>query len=234
MISKKLPIVVLISGYGSNLQAIIDVIEQGLAAEIRAVISNNIDTYGIERAKKYYIPTEIISHNNFTKRSCFEQILQKTIDKYHPKLIVLAGFMRKLSCDFVSYYEGRILNIHPALLPKYPGLNTHARVLAAGDSEHGVSVHYVTEIVDRGPIICYAKILVSSHDTLKSLRARVNAIERIIYPQVLSWIIDRRLKLVGDKVFLDQEILPKNGKQIKLKASNTTGKRNPLWEKILI
>lgn len=123
--------------------------------------------------------------------------------------------MRKLSYDFVNYYEGKILNIHPALLPKHPGLNTHAHVLAVGDCEHGVSVHYVTEIIDGGPIICQAKLLVSSHDTSKSLRIRVNAIERIIYPQVLSWITAGRLTLAENKVFLDQEILPKNGKQIK-------------------
>ena len=214
MIFRKLPIVVLISGNGSNLQAIINAIEQGLVVEIRAVISNRADAYGLERAKKYCILTEVIPHDNFVKRSSFEQILRETIDKYHPELIVLAGFMRKLSGDFVKHYEGRILNIHPALLPKYPGLNTHAHMLAAKDREHGVSVHYVTETIDGGPIICQSKLFVASCDTLKSLCTRIHALEHIIYPQVLLWIATRRLTLVGDNVILDQGILPKTGKQL--------------------
>ena len=191
MASKKLPIVTLISGNGSNLQAIIDALAQGLAVEIRAVISNCEGAYGLERAKKYHIPREVIPHHSFSKRSSFEQILQKTIDKYQPKLIVLAGFMRKLSEDFVNHYEGRILNIHPALLPKYPGLDTHARVLAAGDREHGVSVHYVTKTVDGGPIICQAKLLVLPDDTSESLQARIHTLEHILYPKVLAWIAAR-------------------------------------------
>lgn len=208
MTSKKLPIVTLISGNGSNLQAIIDALEQGLAVEIRAVISNREDAYGLERAKKYHIPREVIPHHNFSKHSSFERILQKTIDKYQPELIVLAGFMRKLSGNFVLHYEGRMLNIHPALLPKYPGLDTHARVLAAGDREHGVSVHYVTKTVDGGPIICQAKLLVLPDDTSESLRARVHALEHIIYPKVLSWIAARSLSLEGNRVLLDNEMLP--------------------------
>lgn len=208
MTSKKLPIVTLISGNGSNLQAIIDALEQGLAVEIRAVISNREDAYGLERAKKYHIPREVIPHHNFSKHSSFERILRKTIDKYQPELIVLAGFMRKLSGNFVLHYEGRMLNIHPALLPKYPGLDTHARVLAAGDREHGVSVHYVTKTVDGGPIICQAKLLVLPDDTSESLRARVHALEHIIYPKVLSWIAARSLSLEGNRVLLDNEMLP--------------------------
>ena len=216
MTSEKLPVVVLISGNGSNLQAIIDALEQGLAVEIRAVISNCEDAYGLERAKKYHIPTEVISHHDFAERSSFEQVLRKTINKYQPKLIVLAGFMRRLSGDFVNHYEGQMLNIHPALLPKYPGLNTHARVLAAGDREHGVSVHYVTETVDSGPIICQAKLLVLPNDTSESLRARVHALEHIVYPKVLSWIVAGDLSLKGDKVLLDNKILPKAGKKLKV------------------
>lgn len=197
MASKKLPIVTLISGNGSNLQAIIDALEQGLAVEIRAVISNCEDAYGLERAKKYHIPTEVISHHNFSERKSFEQILRKVIDKYQPELIVLAGFMRKLSEDFVNHYEGRMLNIHPSLLPKYPGLDTHARVLAAGDCEHGISVHYVTKIVDGGPIICQAKISVLPDDTSDSLQARIHTLEHVVYPKVLSWIAARTLDLRG-------------------------------------
>ncbi|MFW0078936.1 MAG: phosphoribosylglycinamide formyltransferase [Coxiella endosymbiont of Haemaphysalis qinghaiensis] len=208
MTSKKLPIVTLISGNGSNLQAIIDALEQGLAVEIRAVISNREDAYGLERAKKYHIPREVIPHHSFSKHSSFERILRKTIDKYQPELIVLAGFMRKLSGNFVLHYEGRMLNIHPALLPKYPGLDTHARVLAAGDREHGVSVHYVTKTVDGGPIICQAKLLVLPDDTSESLRARVHALEHIVYPKVLSWIAARSLSLEGNRVLLDNEMLP--------------------------
>lgn len=221
MATKKLPIVILISGNGSNLQAIINAVERGLAVEIRSVISNSSNAYGLERAKKYCIPTEVIPHNNFSSRRAFEQILEKTISNYQPKVIVLAGFMRKLSRHFVNHYKGRIVNIHPALLPQYPGLHTHARVIAAGDQVHGVSVHYVTEMLDGGPIICRAKILVTSDDTLESLRARVQALEHIVYPKVLSWIVAGRLTLKYNKVLFDHEILPKTGKELKVKEHSS-------------
>ncbi|WP_246168963.1 phosphoribosylglycinamide formyltransferase [Coxiella endosymbiont of Amblyomma sculptum] len=213
----KLPIVVLISGNGSNLQAIINAIQHhGLAVEIRAVISNRKDAYGLERAQKHRIPTEILPHNEFSDRSSFEWTLQKTIDKYCPKLILLAGFIRKLSGNFVRRYAGRILNVHPSLLPQYPGLNTHSRVLSTSNQEHGVSIHYVTEFTDGGPIICQAKLFVLSSDTPESLCTRVHFLEHIAYPQVLSWITNNRLTLLGNSVLLDQEILPKTGKQIKI------------------
>ncbi|AJC50206.1 phosphoribosylglycinamide formyltransferase [Coxiella endosymbiont of Amblyomma americanum] len=212
--SEKLPIVVLISGNGSNLQAIINAIERGLSVEIRAVISNCKDAYGLKRAKEYRIPTRTIPHINFS-RDGFERILQETIDKYRPKFILLAGFMRKLSSCFVDYYKGRILNIHPSLLPKYPGLNTHARVLAAGDREHGVSVHYVTERLDGGPIICQARFFVSRHDTLKILFTRVQTLEHMLYPKVLSWIVTNRLILLQNNIVLfDKKILSETGKQV--------------------
>lgn len=209
-----LPILVLISGNGSNLQAIIEAIKTGLAAEICAVISNRKDAYGIERAKKMGISTNIIPHNNYPSRTEFETALQKMIDHYHPGLIVLAGFMRKLGENFVAHYQGRIINIHPSLLPKYTGLNTHERVLATGDQEHGVSVHYVTKDLDGGPLICQASLLVTKRDTPQTLSQRIHTLEHILYPQVLSWFAAGRLTLRNQHVWLDNKPLPKTGKRV--------------------
>ena len=209
-----LPILVLISGNGSNLQAIIRAIRTGLAAEIRAVISNRKDAYGIEWAKQVGIPTNIIPHCDYPSRTEFETALQKMIDHYHPGLIVLAGFMHKLGEDLVAHYQGRMINIHPSLLPKYTGLNTHERVLATGDLEHGVSIHYVTKDLDRGPLICQASLFVTKKDTPKTLSQRIHILEHILYPQVLSWFTAGRLTLRNQQVWLDNELLPKTGKRV--------------------
>ena len=210
---KKLPIIVLISGNGSNLQAIINAIYKGLLVEIQAVISNKATAYGLKHAQQANIPIHIISHENFPSRTYFEKILIKTINRYQPKLIILAGFMRKLSKVFISHYNGRIINIHPALLPKYTGLNTHERVLAAKESEHGSSVHYVTEDLDGGPIICQTHFQITTHDTVTTLKENIHALERVIYPEVLSWFAAGRLLLQNDQVLLDGTLLPKLGKQ---------------------
>lgn len=202
-IGKKLPIVVLISGNGSNLQAIMDAVNQGLAVEIRAVISNRGEAYGLERAQQAGIPNHTIPHDQFSNRTDFEAALTQQIDQYHPHLVVLAGFMRKLTPGFVAHYAGRMINIHPSLLPKYPGLHTHRQVLNAQDPYHGVSIHYVTDEIDGGPLICQVRLEVQSNDTEESLRQRIHALEHRLYPQVLEWIAAGRLQLTADGVLLD-------------------------------
>ncbi len=181
-----LAIVVLISGNGSNLQAIIDAIHQGLDVEIRAVISNRAGAFGLERAKRAGIPARIIDHTQFSHRAAFETALRVQIDAYTPQLVVLAGFMRRLTANFVEHYSQCMINIHPSLLPKYPGLATHQRVLTARDTIHGVTVHYVTAEVDSGPIICQASITVEPDDTAATLEQRIHALEHKLYPQALA------------------------------------------------
>lgn len=212
---KALPIVVLISGNGTNLQSIIDTIQNGLSVEIRAVISNKANAYGLKRAEQANIPTHLIAHRSFPSRIAFEKVLQETICHYYPQLIVLAGFMRKLGPEFISHYRAQIINIHPSLLPKYPGLHTHERVLITKDHEHGVSIHYVTEDLDTGPLICQARLRVSPGDTLETLKKRIHALEHVIYPEVLSWFSARRVVLDNHYIFLDGKLLPKAGKQLR-------------------
>ncbi len=210
----QLPIVILISGQGTNLQAIIDATKKGLPVDIRAVISNRANAYGLTRAREAGIPTQIISHQDYSSRADFEEALQAGIDQYTPKVVVLAGFMRKLGSDFVKHYQGRMINIHPSLLPKYPGLETHRRVLEAGDKEHGVSIHFVTEEVDGGPIICQARLTVTPDDDEESLSQRVHKLEHTVYPQVLQWLSDGILTLRGQEVYLDSQKLPRTGKHL--------------------
>lgn len=190
-----LRIVVLLSGNGSNLQAIIDSIEaKKLPAQIVAVISNKPEAYGIVRAKNAGIPAEVLSHTNFSDRNLYDSALKDLIDKYNPDLVVLAGFMRILSPDFVEHYLHRMLNIHPSLLPKYKGLNTHQRVLDAGEKEHGCSVHFVTPELDDGPVILQAKIQVNEDDTAETLAARIHEQEHLIYPEAIKQYAENKLK----------------------------------------
>ena len=199
-----LALVVLISGNGSNLQAIIDAIRyQGLKAEVRAVISNNPDANGLTRAHEANIPAIPLNHRNYPTREAYDQALQVLIDRYHPQLVVLAGFMRILTPNFVKHYHGRMLNIHPSLLPKYQGLNTHQRVLEAGDSIHGVSVHFVTPELDGGPVILQAEVPVHPGDTAEDLAQRVHQQEHIIYPLVIRWFTEGRLRLHNNLVLFD-------------------------------
>lgn len=199
-----LKIVVLISGNGSNLQALIDTIEAGrITATIRAVISNNPDAYGLTRAQQAGIPTEVVDHRGFPDRDSYDHALQTCIDYYQPELVVLAGFMRILTDDFVKHYHGRMINIHPSLLPKYQGLNTHQRALDAGDTVHGVSVHFVTPELDGGPVILQAEVPVHADDTADTLAKRVLEREHVIYPLVVRWFADGRLRLEEDEVVLD-------------------------------
>lgn len=183
--AKKLPIVVLISGSGSNLQAIIDAADDDLPVEICAVISNKADAYGLTRARQVGIETVVVDHTRFKSRQAFDTELSRIIDRFEPGLVVLAGFMRILSDDFVHHYEGRMLNIHPSLLPKYKGTNTHARAIEAGDSEAGCSVHLVTAELDAGPVLLQAKVPILKGDTPETLAARVLEQEHRIYPEAI-------------------------------------------------
>ncbi len=198
-----LPVVVLISGRGSNLQAIIDAASNYLPVEIRAVISNRPDAVGLDRAKRAQIETRVLDHNDFASREEYDFALQALIDSFEPSLVVLAGFMRILTADFVNQYRGRMINIHPSLLPAFPGLDTHERALEAGVREHGASVHFVTEEVDGGPIILQAKVPVLPNDTPETLAARVLKQEHRILPQAVGWFAESRLQLEGNAVLLD-------------------------------
>ncbi|MCK5877977.1 MAG: phosphoribosylglycinamide formyltransferase [Candidatus Marithrix sp.] len=200
---KKLPIVVLLSGRGSNLKAIIDA--QDPLVEIRAVISNKLQAGGLFHAKQANIKTEVVDHKKFKTRSQFDQALQTCIDKYHPQLVVLAGFMRILSAEFVNHYQGHIINIHPSLLPAFKGLHTHKQALEAKVKQHGASVHFLTAELDAGPVIIQAKVPVLPDDNEDILAARVLNEEHLIYPQAIHWFAEGRIKLDSKQVFLDNQ-----------------------------
>ncbi len=185
MEDKKLPIVVLISGSGSNLQSIIDAAHRDLPVEIRAVISNKADAYGLVRAEQAGIPTAVLDHKPYPDRESYDEALRELIDGYTPELVILAGFMRILSDSFVRHYAGRMMNIHPSLLPKYRGLNTHARAIEAGDNEAGCTVHFVTPELDAGPAIVQARVPILDNDTPETLAARVLEQEHRIYPEAI-------------------------------------------------
>jgi len=191
-----LRIVVLISGSGSNLQAIMDACASDtLQAEVSAVISNVPDAYGLQRASAAGIATEVVAHVDYPDRSSFDAALIKTIDSYRPGLVVLAGFMRILTPDFVQHYAGRLLNIHPSLLPLLQGLQTHRRALEEQHRTHGASVHFVTEELDGGPVVLQAEVPVLPGDDEAILAARVLQQEHRIYPAVIQWFAQGRLRL---------------------------------------
>lgn len=191
---RKPPAVILISGRGSNLQAIIDAVaHDALPLAIRAVISNRPRAAGLQHAQRANIPTRIIDHTQFPDRQHFELALQQAIDAYAPRLVILAGFSRILSPQFVAHYRGKILNIHPSLLPLFPGLDTHARALQAGVTEHGASVHIVTSDLDSGPVILQARIPVLPEDTATSLAARVLEQEHRLYSLAIRRFVEQEL-----------------------------------------
>jgi len=201
--SAALPIVVLISGNGSNLQAIIDAIARGeLAADIRAVISNRPGAPGLERARRAGIAAQVVDHRRYASREAFDIVLQNAVDDYRPALVVLAGFMRILTPPLVRHYRGRMLNIHPSLLPEFRGLDTHRRALAAGAAQHGVSIHFVTNELDGGPIVIQKAIPVLPGDDADSLAQRVQAEEHRLYPKVIAWFAAGRLKLNEDNLVI--------------------------------
>lgn len=209
-------VVVLLSGTGSNLQALIDSDDvKASPAHIRAVISNRADAYGLQRAKDAGIDTRVLDHKAFEGREAFDAALIEVIDEFKPQLVVLAGFMRILSADFVRHYQGRLLNIHPSLLPKYKGLHTHQRALEAGDGEHGCSVHFVTEELDGGPLVVQAVIPVESDDSPHSLAQRVHAQEHRIYPLAVRWFAEGRLSLDEQGALLDGQLLAASGHLIR-------------------
>lgn len=211
-------VVVLISGSGSNLQALIDSLRDGATpARIRAVISNRADAYGLERARQAGIQAEVLDHKAYADRESFDQALAQRIDAHEPHLVILAGFMRILSADFARHYQGRLLNIHPSLLPRHKGLHTHQRALEAGDREHGCSVHFVTEELDGGPLVVQAVIPVESQDTPERLARRVHEEEHRIYPLTMRWFAEGRLRLGEQGALLDGQALPATGHQIRTK-----------------
>jgi phosphoribosylglycinamide formyltransferase-1 len=205
-------IVVLISGNGTNLQAIIDACLAGkVNAKITAVIANRPAAYGLTRAEEAEIDAIELDHKRFDSREDYDRALAQTIDEYQPDLVVLAGFMRILTADFVNRYQGRLVNIHPSLLPKYQGLHTHQRAIDAGDEEHGVSVHFVTPELDGGPVILQSKVPVFTDDTAEELASRVHEQEHRIYPMVVKWFCDGRLTMSHGQAILDSTIIPPCG-----------------------
>ncbi|KAA0013707.1 phosphoribosylglycinamide formyltransferase [Billgrantia pellis] len=205
-------VVVLISGNGSNLQALID--EQThdrLGGEIVAVISNVADAYGLQRARDAGIDAVVLPHGEYDSREAYDSALIKVIERHEPDLVVLAGFMRILTRRFVQRFHGRMLNIHPSLLPAYRGLNTHAKALADGVTEHGCSVHFVTEELDGGPVAIQAVVEVSAGETEASLKEKVHAREHLIYPIAVKWFLEGRLRLAGEIATFDGMSLPPRG-----------------------
>ncbi len=199
----RLALVVLISGSGSNLQAIIDHAGQELPVDIRAVISSVPGVLGLERAQRAGIETQVLDHRDFPSREAYDAALGALIDAFEPGLVVLAGFMRILGPKLVARYRGRMLNIHPSLLPKFRGLHTHERAIQAGETEHGASVHFVTEELDGGPVVLQARVAVDPDDDATRLAARVLQREHQIYPQVIRWLAEGRLHLDGARPMLD-------------------------------
>lgn len=198
----------LISGSGSNLQSFIDKTRSGdVALDLVVVLSNNPGAYGLTRAKQAGIATECIEHGDFADREAFDRAVAATLDRYEPDLIVLAGFMRILSPWFVAHYRGKVLNIHPALLPAYPGLDTHQRVLDAGEKMHGSTVHFVTEELDGGPRILQGRLAVNAEESAAELCARVQAIEHQVYPQAANWFAQGRLAFRDGVAWLDDRCL---------------------------
>jgi phosphoribosylglycinamide formyltransferase-1 len=200
-------VVVLLSGSGSNLQALIDA-QASSSYEIVAVISNKQDAFGLQRAAKHGIATETLSHRDFASRESFDSKLAKLVDSFKPDLVVLAGFMRILTAPFVALFAGRLVNIHPSLLPEFPGMNTHQRALDAGVSEHGASVHFVTEELDGGPVIARRKVSVTADDTAESLAAKVLTEEHKLYPEVVEWFARGELSLTAGQALHSRLGLP--------------------------
>jgi phosphoribosylglycinamide formyltransferase 1 len=204
----RLRVVALISGSGSNLQALMDQATGGQPFEIAAVISNRADAFGLERARRAGIPAEVLDHSAYAGREPYEADLRAMIDRHEPDLVVLAGFMRILTPGFVEHYAGRMLNIHPSLLPKFRGLQTHQRALDAGEREHGASVHFVTAELDGGPVIVQARLPILPGEDAAGLAARVLTMEHIIYPRAVAWFAQGRLRLGRDGLpRLDNETL---------------------------
>lgn len=205
--------VVLISGSGSNLQALLDACGQteksgpAINARIVGVLSNRAQAFGLERAKRAGVPTAVLSHTDYPSREAFDAAMCPIIDAWQPDVVILAGFMRILTPMFVSHYDGRLLNIHPSLLPAYKGLDTHQRVLDAKESVHGCSVHVVNAELDGGPVVAQSRLRVTDQDTAESLAKRVHELEHRLYPEVLAWLAEQRLRYQEGQLFFDGQPL---------------------------
>lgn len=203
-------IAVLVSGNGSNLQALIDA-QHGkqLSGQIVGVLSNKADAYALRRAEDANIATAVISHKNFPNRESFDVAMHQQLLAWQVDLVILAGFMRILTPEFVSQWQGKMLNIHPSLLPFYKGMNTHQRVLNTGDRLHGCTVHFVTAELDAGQSIAQSVIQVSLQDTAESLAQRVHELEHFIYPQVVQWLCNGQLTWENGQAYFNQKLLEK-------------------------
>lgn len=198
-------IVILISGRGSNMEAVVRAAKaEQWPARIAAVISNKADAKGLEFAASHGIPTAVVSNKDYPSREAFDAALQEVIDGFSPDLVVLAGFMRILTPGFVSHYENRMLNIHPSLLPLFPGLRTHEQALASGAATHGATVHFVTAELDHGPLVDQVSVPVLPGDTADMLAARVLEQEWIMYPRAIRWFVEGRLRVEDGKVDIDR------------------------------
>ncbi|WP_024850949.1 phosphoribosylglycinamide formyltransferase [Hydrogenovibrio kuenenii] len=204
--SNKMPIAVLISGNGSNLQALIDA-QPTANYEIKLVISNRPSVKGIERAQNAGISTLVLDHKAYDSREAFDLAMIEALDSKHIKAVILAGFMRILTPEFTSHFLGRMLNIHPSLLPKYPGLDTHQKALDAGDKEHGLSIHFVTAELDGGPVILQAKVSVDANDNVESLKQKIHALEHQAYPLVADWLASSKVELKDNQVWFNNHLL---------------------------
>lgn len=205
-------LVVLISGNGSNLQAIINQCELGkVKASVVGVISSHAEARGLQRAADAGIPTATITPSDIASREAYDAQLAQLIESWQADAVILAGYMRILTPTFVKQYQGRMLNIHPSLLPRYTGLNTHQRVLDAGETEHGASVHFVTEELDGGPVVLQGNVPIFDQDTAETLQDRVHDQEHRIYPMAINWLATGRLCLKGDHAYLDDQQLAGSG-----------------------
>lgn len=214
-------VVVLIGGSGSNLQALIDDTQQHHRSySIVGVISHRPEAYGLVRAQNASITTTVVDHKQYDI-AAFESALLTAVKAYSPTLVVMAGFMRILTAEFVEQFPSQILNIHPSLLPKFKGLHTHQRALEAGETEHGVSIHYVTKELDGGPIIAQVKVPIFPNDVVDTVRDRVFTAEHWLYPQVVEWCAQKRLKCIENIVTLDGKRLGPLGLQLTLPTART-------------
>lgn len=195
---------ILISGRGSNMESLLAAVAAGtLPVRVAAVLSNRPDAAGLQSAAAQGVPTRVVDHKQFADRAAFDAAMSEAIDAFAPDLVVLAGFMRILSEGFVRRYEGRLMNIHPSLLPAFPGLHTHRKALDEGVRVHGCTVHFVTPTLDHGPVVVQAAVPVLDDDDEAALAARVLAQEHRVYPQAVRWFAEGRLRLVGQRVLLD-------------------------------
>lgn len=204
-------ILVLVSGSGSNLQSIIDKCESNyIDGTVVGVISNVPEVYALERARRHNIPSLVVDHKRYESRESFDEALAKSVHSFSPDLIILAGFMRILSEAFVVQFQGKVLNIHPSLLPKYPGLHTHKKAIQNKDSFHGASIHFVNAELDGGPVVLQSIVNVEVCDTIDTLQSKVANTEWQIYPLVIKWFCQEALRLKQDKVWFDNNSIEKS------------------------